>query len=205
MTKIITEKLSSLMDNELDDHDISEIVKRCKEDKGLFTYWMNCHLISGVLKNNLPDPIHTDFAKRVSLALQNESSHQKTENNVVPFFKTSKGISRFAIAASFSALTVVALMQVNQVMENDSMRMAAQTEENKQAIVAENKAGDEIKENIQNNVYVTTQTSKQGNDFQVNDPDLQRFMVDYNQFLVTAPSHVPLLPHTKTVNYEGKE
>lgn len=115
------DKVSLLIDGELDECDMACVMRAMKEDDTAGARWRNYHLIRDALQGNLPRHLPQDLAGRVALALEHEPIHlnpQHRHSSAPTPFRTSsraRATVSFALAASLSAIAVfgVGVMELN--------------------------------------------------------------------------------------------
>lgn len=66
MADKIGEQLSALMDSECEAVEVELALRRLAKDADLRARWQRYHLISDAMKNNIPEMLDADFAKRIS-------------------------------------------------------------------------------------------------------------------------------------------
>ncbi|MBK8163813.1 MAG: sigma-E factor negative regulatory protein [Gammaproteobacteria bacterium] len=69
------DKVSLLVDGELDECDMSCVVQAMKTDELAGERWRNYHLIRDTMQGSLPGHLSRDLAGRVALALEHEPIH----------------------------------------------------------------------------------------------------------------------------------
>ena len=72
MTDQFNEKISSLVDDELNDNDRQQIVSSMLADDEKCCCWERYHLISDAMKRKLPHVIDCQLSSRVMAELENE-------------------------------------------------------------------------------------------------------------------------------------
>lgn len=114
------DKVSLLVDGELDDCDLACVIQAMKGDETARTRWGHYHLIRDALRGNLPRQMPVNLAERVSLALEHEPVHfTPRPQSSAPQPSRSPSRTRatlgFALAASLSAIAVfgVGVMELN--------------------------------------------------------------------------------------------
>lgn len=126
MTKRSADKLSMLIDNELDKWDESGVLESMKDDDELRYRWTSYHLIGDAMRSSLPGHLDTGLADRVAATLAHEpvflrpaaaTADERHEDSASipprrqsPRTNTSIG---FALAASMSAVAVFGMMQID--------------------------------------------------------------------------------------------
>lgn len=125
------DKVSLLIDGELDECDMACVMRAMKEDDTAGARWRNYHLIRDALQGNLPRHLPQDLAGRVALALEHEPIHlnpQHRHSSAPTPFRTSsraRATVSFALAASLSAIAVfgVGVMELNNGSPQQSTAM----------------------------------------------------------------------------------
>lgn len=123
------DKISLLVDGELDECDMPYVVRSIKNEETARARWANYHLIGDALRGNLPERIPVGLAECVARALEREPVFMNPQfHSPAPatFRIQSRDKARlgFALAASLSAIAVfgVGMMEVNTT----AMRPASQ-------------------------------------------------------------------------------
>jgi sigma-E factor negative regulatory protein RseA len=114
------DKVSLLVDGELDGCDVPCVIQAMKSDEAARARWENYHLIRDALRGNLPRQIPVNLAARVSQALEHEPIHftpRQQSSSPQPYRAPSRTRAAlgFALAASLSAIAVfgVGVMELN--------------------------------------------------------------------------------------------
>ena len=105
MTDPVHEQISSALDGELPRIETEWLVRRLVTDADLRRRWERYHLISDVLKNNLPPVVERGFADRTYAALVAIPPLSRSLGFVRAWLKPIAGV---AVAASVAVLTVIA-------------------------------------------------------------------------------------------------
>lgn len=128
------DKVSLLIDGELDECDMSCVIRAMKEDETAGERWRNYHLIRDALQRNLPRHLPRDLAGCVTLALEHEPLHfnpHRRHSSAPTVLRTpsrTRATLGFALAASLSAITVfgVGVMELNNAPQpSTAMTVAA--------------------------------------------------------------------------------
>lgn len=111
--KDYSEKLSSLIDNELDD---SQVLDTLINDPELQDEFARYQMIGDVMRDEVADAhLNIDVTDSVMAAIANEASESKQKpaaknDNVVPFVKR---FGQYAIAASVAGMAVIGSVMLN--------------------------------------------------------------------------------------------
>ena len=120
---VLAESLSALMDNEASELELQRLLKTLDADSELKSTWSRYQIGSAGLKGKLPVMAPTDFAARVSAAIDLEEAHvqpvvdvaksnqQEIKSNVVTLPRWWQQIGRVAIAASVTGVVVLGAQQ----------------------------------------------------------------------------------------------
>lgn len=132
------EKLSALMDGELDQDDMQQSIRELRSDSECRNCWDQYHVIGDALRNNLPPALNKSFAASVSQAIAAEDvpapvsseaitpavpkpAPQAVDNKAAhPVAKPWMG---FAVAASVAAMAYVGVGMIN--VEEQGPRLAS--------------------------------------------------------------------------------
>ncbi|OGT20229.1 MAG: hypothetical protein A2V90_03635 [Gammaproteobacteria bacterium RBG_16_57_12] len=119
----IKQQLSEFMDGELDEQAREHLIGRLNKDPGLCSRWQRYHLISDVIRSNIPPSIDKNFAARVSLALELEPIifAPRTSPSTNNHWKKAAG---FAVAASVAMLGVLGGLRLVQTDTTLSPQLA---------------------------------------------------------------------------------
>ena len=119
----LAESLSALMDNEASELELQRLLKTLDADSELKSTWSRYQIGSAGLKGKLPVMAPTDFAARVSAAIDLEEAHaqpvidvakfnhQAIKSDVVSLPRWWQQIGRVAIAASVTGVVVLGVQQ----------------------------------------------------------------------------------------------
>lgn len=197
MTNSSDERISALMDGELDESTrrvaTDELLKK---DKARNT-WARYHLISDTLRQNLPAGIDRQFSSRVMAALDDEPT--VLAPSVPQASPLTRRLAGFAVAASVAAVAVMGVQFMYQ--QDDAQTPAGPMAQAPKTLPPGNKlspnalstnqalARAQIQQNIQtvtqtmspttiNPPHAQQQTSPLAQRFH---PNLNRYLVDHNQ------------------------
>lgn len=129
------DKVSLLVDGELDECDMPCVIRAMKGEEEARTRWENYHLIRDALSGNLPGRMPTNLAARVSRALEHEPVFISPRPAISPA-QPHRNPSRtnatvgFALAASLSAIAVfgVGVMELNAPLHSPAGASVASVE-----------------------------------------------------------------------------
>lgn len=122
---VLAESLSALMDNRASELEIQRLLKALDSDPELKSTWSRYQIASAGLKGDLPVLASSDFAARVSAAINDEETYslqpqvaspqtstQTTGDNVVAMpLRWWQQVGRVAVAASVAGALVVGVQQ----------------------------------------------------------------------------------------------
>lgn len=132
---LLAESLSALMDNQAEELELQRLLKACSEDPEIKATWSRYQLTSAVLRGDLPTLASSDFAARISSALESETTYSSPgmrQPQVVgggavaiqaPWWQS---VSRAAIAASVAGALVLGVQQY-QTLAPQTAEFAATT------------------------------------------------------------------------------
>ena len=138
---VLAESLSALMDNQASELEIQRLLKALESDPEIKTTWSRFQLASAGLKRDLPMMVSSDFAARVSAAIEAEESHslppevsvqsvaaQSASGNVVAMpLRWWQQAGRVAVAASVAGALIVGVQQYQSGVAPQSAEFAANT------------------------------------------------------------------------------
>lgn len=122
MTDQFDEKISSLVDGELDDTEHQQTVNKILADEEKCCCWERYHLISSAMKRNLPRNIDCQFASRVRAELENEPTVLAPPSHKPHSFgKRMAGLAVAASVATVAVLGVQFMYQEDGTVSNQQM------------------------------------------------------------------------------------
>ena len=170
----IGERISCLVDGELDGLDHHESLKSLVSDKEGRQRWEHYHLISDVLKRKLPGIIDCQLASRVMAELENEPTVLAPPLHTTSSF--GKRMAGLAVAASVAA---VAVLGVQFMYKEDGMTTSQQIAQTATPKLPINK------EFATRDIQTVTQTLNQSASpvqiIKQYHPDLNKYLLDHNQ------------------------
>ncbi len=123
---VLAESLSALIDNEASEMEMQRLLKALDADPELKTTWSRYQIASAGLKGKLPVLASSDFAARVSAAVDAEETYSSvatvvpvaaTGNNVVAMpMRWWQQVGRAAVAASVAGVLIVGVQQYQAVV-----------------------------------------------------------------------------------------
>ncbi|PUA26535.1 MAG: mucA [Cellvibrio sp. 79] len=133
---VLAESLSALMDNEASELELQRLLKALDADPEVKTTWSRYQVASAGLKGKLPVMASSDFAARISAAIDAEETYSQqsapkkqnavADNIVVVPSSWWQQLGRAAIAASVAGALVVGVQQY-QAIAPQSSEIAANT------------------------------------------------------------------------------
>lgn len=123
----LAESISALMDNEASELELQRILKASESDSDLKATWSRYQVASAALHRDLPLIEMSDFAARVSAALEHEESHSSAPLAVESDKKTPwwQNVARFAVAASVAGGVVLFAQNYGSVGQDAPAAVAA--------------------------------------------------------------------------------
>lgn len=109
-TDDMKEKLSALVDNELDDLDEHRVMAALEKDADLRQTWERYHLVRSALHQELDAFVPPDMAKRVAARIGMEPANTGSFRRQ----KITRYAGTFAIAASVAAIAVASVQWFNR-------------------------------------------------------------------------------------------
>ena len=219
MTNPSDEKISALVDGELDEHEHQSTVNELLADKNKRAVWQRYHLIGDTLKRSLPAGIDHSFSSRVMSELENEPTVLAPPKQTHSSW--SQRAAGLAVAASVAAVAVLGVQFMYQQDGQAPAQQLAQVpaksspmpqQKTPQQTPLQNIARANIQKSMQAalqpslraNVQTVTQTSsavaripKAAKRFH---PRLNKYLVDHNQ--QTSRSAVQaVIPYARIVAY----
>lgn len=126
---VLAESLSALMDNQASELELQRLLKALEADPELKSTWSRYQIASAGLKKDLPVMASSDFATRISAAIDAEetyslqpqvapqqASNQTTSGNVIAMpLRWWQQAGRVAVAASVAGALIVGVQQYQTV------------------------------------------------------------------------------------------
>ncbi len=107
MTEQVAERVSMLMDGELDQQKTVRLLDDLRNDERLQHHWRCYHLIGDAIRNNLPENSNQALASNIFKALESEPALTSASSSVVVYPSFIKPVAGLALAASVAAVTVI--------------------------------------------------------------------------------------------------
>lgn len=196
MTEKYAEKISMLMDDELLDHEAVNLIQGIEHDEWLKQCWERYHLISDALKNNLPNVIKHDLAKKLSRALESEQTFRLT--HLKP--QRSSRYLRPAVGLALAASVAVAAFLI--VPLNNTPEVSPEIS---QVAVPRQEAA--LTPAVRDQMVATHQGDQSAVPPQVRElkvePVLYDYLVDHNEYTDTTSVQSMMLPYVRIVGYSG--
>lgn len=204
MTDSLNEKISALMDDQLDAREVDDLVERMQNDQPLQHCWTHYHLIGDALRNNLPNNIHHDLAARVSASITAEAplpisldAHRQAQSRTgiatrptsrisgmaTAFFKPLVGM---AIAASVAAVAIVSFNVTNGVDSIGQQQLVMAPLQNNASMISE---------------PVVARVTDQA----LANSRLAGYLEDHSKYSTATMVQGQMLPYVRMVGYAPKE
>jgi sigma-E factor negative regulatory protein RseA len=110
------EKISNLMDGELEVNASRFLLKRMASDSTLSQTWERYHIVRSCLQKSHSEPLSIDIASRVSYQLGLHSNEERPEIKTIP--KWLKPVVGIGIAASVAFMSVIMIQNQNNITIN---------------------------------------------------------------------------------------
>lgn len=171
----IKSQVSSFMDGEITQDEVSLLCKQMGRDADLCEHWRDYHLISDAMKKRLPEQVKVDLSLSIHDAIANEAEFSiKTSSANMGIVKRFSG---FAVAASVAVLGVMAVTNMTMQSNNASVpQLAVNSVEMNATQLA-------TTETLQNKTM---------------DPRLNKYLLDHSEYSVNASLH-GVLPYARIV------
>jgi sigma-E factor negative regulatory protein RseA len=193
------EKLSALVDGELEHRQVDELLARVREDDELRARWASYHLISDALHNNLSQGVDLDISRRVSAAIEQEPViFAPIWQRLRPSRKLIKQAAGAAVAASVTAVALLGAQWVNLgpgAMVADGTGTLPTTQ-----LVAE---APSAQDGSSAALVALDQGNGDGNE-QVWAHSLDSYVVNHNEYAGSTGMH-GVLPYARLVSYESRQ
>jgi sigma-E factor negative regulatory protein RseA len=103
------EKISALLDGELEQRDVTPVLKAVGREPELLKAWERYHLISVTLKNELEASVAPDLADRIASEIRNEPTRLAPHAARRRVGRITKQVAGLAIAATVAGVAVISL------------------------------------------------------------------------------------------------
>lgn len=151
---VLIESLSALMDNQASELELQRVLKVLDADSELKSTWSRYQIVSAGLKKDLPVLASSDFAARISAAIDAEETYslQPQVANQQPVSQIGAGnvvamplrwwqqAGRAAVAASVAGALIVGVQQYQSGASSPTAEMAAHTAVTSPVAAVETKA-----------------------------------------------------------------
>jgi sigma-E factor negative regulatory protein RseA len=195
MNDDMKEQLSGLMDGEFEAH-ADEAIGQLINSRPLRETWWRYHLISDVLKQNLPDLIDRQLVAKVADSISDEpvvpAPFRIVKNQ---FFKPLAGL---AIAASVTAIAIVGIQNKNEPQQNLPAARVADTAPTYNT---------NISQQYTFPVSATMVTRQPGEPAENVNPNsrLNSYLVNYNEFRASQNGVHGIIPYVRIIANENDQ
>lgn len=124
----MNEKLSALLDGELEVNELEPIIKKVAHESTLLETWGRYHLIRDAMRGQLAILASTNIAANVSAQLQLEPSILAPRRRSAIRVQTTRWIAGMAVAASVAAVAIVGVRWFAPDQHSDSQLIAQSVE-----------------------------------------------------------------------------
>ena len=128
MSKHPDEKISVLMDGELEGTERDRLIQELKMDSQTRCCLERYQLISDALKKHLPDMLGHDLFQRVTQAIAGEEPHRQISLKSSDTTHFTWRVTGFALAASLAALAVIGIQWTQPEQSLVSPQLASTSE-----------------------------------------------------------------------------
>ncbi len=129
MNEKISEQLSAMFDEELDDQEQELLLHRLKQDPELQSSWSRYQLISDAMDHRLDTAAHPHMLQAIHDQIEQEPAITATSSSSSAGLRVFKPVAGLAIAASVAAMAIIGLQNLGQdVSPYESSPRLAQTQ-----------------------------------------------------------------------------
>ena len=114
MSEKISEQLSAMFDDELDQQEHELLLLRLKHENDLKSSWARYQLIGDAMRNNLDALSGADLLDGVRQRIEQEPAIRQLEARTPVHFRMMKPFAGMAIAASVAAMALIGLQNLGQ-------------------------------------------------------------------------------------------
>ena len=105
------EKISEMLDDELNDIDHQQLIHRLREDAELRTVWERYHLMRAAIRRELDIMVSPALADRIASGIREESRPGIPFTSRIP--RMTRYLAGMAVAASVAAVAIINLQSVS--------------------------------------------------------------------------------------------
>lgn len=188
MTNPSDERISALLDGELDAHEQQTVLDELLAHDDNRKTWGRYHLIGGTLKRSLPGGIDHGFSSRVMAALDDEPTVLAPSPRTSWRQRWGQHTAGLAVAASVAAVAVLGVQfMYQQDAQAPVAQLAQQGSPTQDTTLMAKKNAQRV--GMQSNIQTVTQSSNASNstavaikkDLKRYHPHLNKYLVDHNQ------------------------
>lgn len=196
-TDDMKEKLSALVDNELDELDERRVMKALENDADLRKTWERYHLVHSVLHQELDVLVPSGMAARVAARIESEPA------NVARFRRrqVSRIAGTLAMAASVAVIAVAAVQWFNRPITSPIPSLAAVGQSVPVNSVASPVPSLAVSQTAPDNFIRTGATR-----WDVKEPEtestLNTFLIEHNEF-ASSSGIGGMMPYVRVVGYDN--
>ena len=129
MNEKISEQISAMFDDELDEQEQELLLRRLKQDADLQSSWSHYQLIGDAMRHNLSPASHPDFLQDIGRRIEHEPAIESASKSTAGRLRMMKPVAGLAIAASVAAMAIIGLQNMGQgESPYDSVPRLAQTQ-----------------------------------------------------------------------------
>ncbi|HEY5682689.1 MAG TPA: sigma-E factor negative regulatory protein [Sulfuricaulis sp.] len=172
------EKLSALVDNELNDLDERRVLTALEQDVELRNTWERYHLVRSVLRQDMDTVLSPEIAKRVSASIEKDPVSAIS----FPRQKVIQLIGTFAIAASVAAIAIAGVQFLNRPHSGPVASLAV---------------NEPAPENI-----IRAGTTRWDRKEPETESALNNFLVEHNEF-ASSSGIGGMMPYVRVVGYDN--
>jgi sigma-E factor negative regulatory protein RseA len=114
MNEKISEQISAMFDDELDEQEQELLLRRLKQDADLQSSWSRYQIIGDVMRHSLNPASHPDLLQDIRHEIEHEPAIQSASKSTAGGLKMMKPIAGMAIAASVAAMAIIGLQNMGQ-------------------------------------------------------------------------------------------
>lgn len=114
MNEKISEQLSALLDDELDEQEQELLLRRLKHEPGMQTSWSRYQLIGDAMRHSLNPASHPDLLHDIRRAIEHEPAIQSASQASPAGLRMMKPVAGLAVAASVAAMAIIGLQNMGQ-------------------------------------------------------------------------------------------
>jgi len=114
MNEKISEQISAMFDNELDEQEHELLIRRLKHEPELQSSWLRYQVMGDAMRSNLNAASTGDMLKNIQREIASEPAISASDVSSAIAMRMVKPVAGLAIAASVAAMAIIGLQNIGQ-------------------------------------------------------------------------------------------